>query len=63
MKIDNTDKKEKNYIDYLLIDTLWYNFSYDLDVQIDFGKLFVRKKLVRLNHSYIKYALVSFIKR
>ena len=28
-----------------------------MDVQSDFGKSFVRKKLVRWNHSYIKYAL------
>ena len=52
------DKKERFYIDDLLIDILWYQFSYDLDVQNDFGKFFVRKKLVR----YIKYAL-EFINR
>ena len=44
------------------IDTLWYQSSYDLDVRSDFGKLFVRKKLVRWNHSCIKYALIKSLK-
>ena len=30
----NTDNKEGIYIDNWLIDTLWYQFSYDFDVQI-----------------------------
>ena len=59
----NTDKKERIYNDDLLIDTLWYYLSYDLDVQSDFGKLFVRKKLVRWNHSCIKYALIHMQKK
>ena len=53
----NDTKKWFIIIDDTLIDTLWYQFSYDLDVKSDFGKIFVRKKLVRWNHSYIKYAL------
>ena len=43
----NTDKKKRIYNDDLLIDTLWCQFSYNLDVRSNFGKFFVRKKLVR----------------
>ena len=42
----------------LLIYTLWYQFSNYLDAQSDFDKTFVTKKLVKLNHSYLNYALV-----
>ena len=40
------DKKERSCLDTLLIYTLWYKFSNDLDAQKDFGKNFVAKKLV-----------------
>ena len=40
------DKKEIIYIDTLIINTLWYEFSDDFDVQRDFGKFFVTKKLL-----------------
>ena len=36
-------------------------YSYNLVVQSDFGKLFVRKKLVCWGHSHIKYALRNLI--
>ena len=44
-------------IDILLKYILWYYFSNDLADQSVFNKKFVRKKPVKLNHSYIKYAL------
>ena len=55
------NEKERTYIDALLIYTLWYEFSHDLDAQSDFGKIFVKKKLVPRNHSYLKYALAYLI--
>ena len=42
----NTDKKEWSNIDILLIYTLWYEFLKDFDAQSDFGKNFIREKLV-----------------
>ena len=58
ISLNNTKRiKKRIQIDDLLIDTLWYQSSRDFDVQSDFGKLFVTKKLVRWNHSYLKYAL------
>ena len=51
------DKKERSYIDMLIIYTLWYEISNDLDALIDFGKIYVTKKLVPWNHSYLEYAL------
>ena len=44
-------------IDILLKYILWHDFLSDLDAQRDFDKHFVTKKLVRLNHSYLRCAL------
>ena len=44
-------------IDILLKYTLWHESLNDLDAQSDFDKNFVTKKLVKLDHSYLKYAL------
>ena len=44
-------------IDVLFKYILWYEFLNDLDSQSDFTKYFVIKKLVKLNHSYIMYAV------
>ena len=46
-------------IDILLKYILWYEFFNDLDVQSDFDKNFVTKKVVKWNHSYLKYAVVK----
>ena len=43
-------------IDILLKYILWYEFLNELDAKSDLDKI-VTKKLVKLNHSYIKYAL------
>ena len=40
------NKKEASYIDTLLIQTLWYEFSNDFDAQSDLGKIFVTKNLL-----------------
>ena len=48
-------------IDILLKYVLWYEFLNDLDVQSDFDKNFVTKKVVKWNHSYLKYAVVKNI--
>ena len=42
----DTDKKERTYIDTIIIYTLWYEFQNDFDAQSDFGKNFVTKKLL-----------------
>ena len=44
-------------IDILLKYILWYEFLNDLDAQSDFDKILVTQKLVKQNHSYLKYAL------
>ena len=46
-------------IDILLKYIIWYRFFNDLDAQTDFDKNSVTKKLVKYNHSYLKYALVD----
>ena len=48
-------------IDILLKYILWYEFLKDLDAQSDFGKKIVTKKPVKLNHSYLEYALAFLI--
>ena len=42
---DMKHKKEPSYIDTLLIYTLWYEFSNDLDAESDFGKISVTNNL------------------
>ena len=42
-----------------IICILLYDFLSDLDAQRDFDKSFVRKNVVKLSHSYLKYALIS----
>ena len=44
-------------VDILLKYILWHKFWNDLDAQRDFDKKIVTKKLVKYNHSYLKYAL------
>ena len=44
-------------IDILLKTILWHEFLNDLDAQSDFENNFVTKKVVKWNHSYLKYAL------
>ena len=44
-------------INILLKNILWIEFLNDLDAQSNFEKTFVTKKLVKYNHSDIKYAL------
>ena len=39
-------KKEKSYIDALLNYIFWYEFSNNVDAQIDFRKIFVTKNLL-----------------
>ena len=51
--------KERIYIDSLIVYALRYEFSNDFDARSDFGKFLLQKKLVRWNHSYLKYALVT----
>ena len=46
MPLCDTAKKERIYIDTLIIYTLWYEFQNDFDAQRDFGKNFVTKKLL-----------------
>ena len=46
-------------INILLKYILSYEFLNDLDVQSDFEIKTVTKKLVKSNHSYLKYALGS----
>ena len=46
------DKKDRTFIDTLLVYTLWYDFWNDFDAQSDFTK-----KLVLWNHTFLKYAL------
>ena len=43
--------------DILLKYILWHQFLNDLDTQSHFDKKIVTKKLVKYNHSYLKYAL------
>ena len=43
-------------IDILIKYILWYEFLNNLDAQSDFDKIFVTKKPVKKNHSYLKYA-------
>ena len=49
-------------IDILLKYIVQCEFLNDLDAQSDFDKRIVTKKLVKQNHSYLKYALVYFLK-
>ena len=44
-------------IDILLKYILWYEFLSNLDAQSDSDKKIVTKKVVKWNHSYLKYAL------
>ena len=51
-------KRMKLYtVDTLLICTLWYEFSNNVDAQSDFGNFFVTNKRVPWNHIYLKYLL------
>ena len=45
-------------IDTLLKYILGHEFLNDLDAQSDFDKHVITKKVVKQNHSYLKYALV-----
>ena len=40
----------------------WYEFSNNFDAKVILAKNFVREKLLPLNHSYLKYALVRKVK-
>ena len=42
-------QNERNYIDTLLIYTLWYDFSNDYDAYTNFDHIFVTKKLSSWN--------------
>ena len=48
-------------IDTLLKYILGHEFLNDLDAQSDFDKNVITKKVVKQNHSYLKYALVFSI--
>ena len=45
------NKKERIYIDTLIIYTLWYDFWNYFDAQSDFGK----KKLSQKSYSYLTF--------
>ena len=56
----DTNKKERKYINNLLIYTLWCEFSNDFYAKMILAKFLSQKKLVNWNHTFLNYALVCY---